>query len=55
MADAESAGRFPEMSWLGVTTGTIAQLAHRGTLAKHPDGGLVPADVIRYGETRRRA
>lgn len=41
--------------WLGVTTGTIAQLAHRGTLAKHPDGGLVPADVIRYGETRRRA
>ncbi len=40
-------------AWLGVTTGTIATLAHRGTIAKHPDGGLVPADVVRYGRERR--
>lgn len=32
---------------LGVTRGTIAQLVHRGTLDRHPDGGVMRASVLR--------
>lgn len=41
-------------AWLGVARGTVAALGSRGTIAKHPDGGLVPADVVRYGRERSR-
>lgn len=39
---------------LGVHIGTVDQLAHRGTIARHPDGGIVRADVLRYLHDRRR-
>ena len=32
---------------LGVTPGTISQLTHRGTLARHPDGGVDRGAVLR--------
>lgn len=61
-ACARSLGAASATSWtqsvaaaqLGVTVGTIKQLVHRGTLARHPDGGVVPADVLRYRDQRRR-
>lgn len=31
---------------LGVSRGTIAQLVSRGTLARHPDGGVQAASVV---------
>lgn len=31
---------------LGVHRGTIAQLVHRGTLARHPDGGVSVAAIL---------
>lgn len=31
---------------LGVTRGTVAQLTHRGTLARHPDGGGVRLGAV---------
>lgn len=31
---------------LGVTVGTVDQLAHRGTLERHPDGGLTAGSVL---------
>lgn len=31
---------------LGVTRGTVAQLVHRGTLDRHPDGGVTRASVL---------
>lgn len=31
---------------LGVTRGTVATLVHRGTLARHPDGGVLAASVM---------
>lgn len=40
---------------LGVTRGTVTQLAARGTLDHHPDGGgLSRASVLRYARERRR-
>lgn len=38
---------------LNVHPGTVARLGHRGTIARHPAGGLVPADVIHYKNTRK--
>lgn len=32
---------------LGVHRGTVAQLANRGTLDRHPDGGVTRASVLR--------
>jgi hypothetical protein len=37
---------------LGVTRGTVAQLVSRGKIPKHPAGGVCPAGVIRYANTR---
>lgn len=31
---------------LGVTRGTVAQLVHRGSLERHPDGGVAIASVV---------
>ena len=31
---------------LGVHPGTVAQLVHRGTLDRHPDGGILRASVL---------
>jgi len=31
---------------LGVTRGTVAQLVHRGTLDRHPDGGVLRLSVL---------
>jgi len=31
---------------LGVTRGTVAQLVHRGTLDRHPDGGVARYSVL---------
>lgn len=32
---------------LGVTRGTVATLVHRGTLERHPDGGVLASAVMR--------
>lgn len=31
---------------LGVSRGTVAQLVSRGTLARHPDGGVVRGSAL---------
>lgn len=31
---------------LGVTRGTVSQLVHRGTLERHPDGGVLSSAVL---------
>ena len=49
----ESVTRSVAAALLGVHPGTVAQLSARGTIAKHPDGGLVTDDVLRYGAERR--
>lgn len=33
---------------LGVRPETVAQLTHRGTLDRHPDGGILLASVLRH-------
>lgn len=40
---------------LGVTPGTVAQLTHRGTLDRHPDGGLTRASVLARADRLGRA
>ena len=32
---------------LGVTKGTVSQLVHRGTLERHPDGGVKLGSVLK--------
>lgn len=44
--DAEAVTHSVAAAMLGVTRGTIAQMAHRGTLDRHPDGGLTRASVL---------
>jgi hypothetical protein len=44
--DTEAVTRSVAAAMLGVTPGTIAQLVHRGTLARHPDGGISRASVL---------
>lgn len=44
--DAESVTRSVAAAILGVAPGTVAQLVHRGTLDRHPDGGITRASVL---------
>lgn len=43
----ESVSQSVAAVMLGVTRGTVAQLVHRGTLDRHPDGGVLRASVLR--------
>ncbi len=43
---AEAVTRAKAAEILGVTSGTIQQLLHRGTLDRHPDGGLLMSEVL---------
>lgn len=45
--DAESVTRSVAAAMLGVHIGTVSQLVHRGTLDRHPDGGVLRASVLR--------
>ncbi|MBF6333604.1 hypothetical protein [Nocardia transvalensis] len=44
--DSEAVTHHVAAAMLGVTRGTIAQLVHRGTLDRHPDGGVTRASVL---------
>lgn len=44
--DAESVSQSVAAAMLGVTRGTVAQLVARGTLDRHPDGGVLRASVL---------
>lgn len=43
---AEAVSRSVAAAMLGVHPGTIAQMVHRGTLDRHPDGGVLRASVL---------
>ena len=43
---SESVSRAVAAAILGVHPGTVAQLVHRGTLDRHPDGGITRASVL---------
>lgn len=45
--DSESVTQHVAAAMLGVTRGTVAQLLARGTLDRHPDGGVDRASVMR--------
>lgn len=45
-SDSESVTQHVAAAMLGVTRGTIATLLARGTLARHPDGGVLRASVM---------
>lgn len=45
-ADAEAVSQSVAAAMLGVTRGTVAQLVARGTLDRHPDGGVLRASVL---------
>jgi hypothetical protein len=57
--DAASLTQETAARMLGVARGTIATLLHRGTLARHPDGGVSRAAVldrlVRLQEERSRS
>lgn len=44
--DADAVTHSVAAAMLGVTRGTVAQLVHRGTLDRHPDGGITRASVL---------
>lgn len=44
--DAEAVTRSMAAAMLGVHPGTVAQLVHRGTLERHPDGGIRRSSVL---------
>lgn len=44
--DDESVSRSTAAAMLGVHPGTVAQLVHRGTLERHPEGGVLRASVL---------
>jgi hypothetical protein len=44
--DAEAVTHSVAAAMLGVTVGTVAQLVHRGSLDRHPDGGVLRASVL---------
>lgn len=44
--DADAVTQSVAAAMLGVTRGTVAQLVHRGTLDRHPDGGVTRASVL---------
>ncbi len=56
---AEAVTHSVAAAMLGVTRGTIAQLVHRRTLDRHPDGGVTAASVrarlARLGPPRDRS
>lgn len=43
---AETVSRSVAAAMLGVTPGTVSQLVHRGTLDRHPDGGVLRSSVL---------
>lgn len=45
--DTEAVTQSVAAAMLGVTRGTIAQLVARGTLERHPDGGVSRASVLK--------
>ncbi len=45
-SDTEEVTHAVAAAMLGVTRGTIAQLVSRGTLDRHPDGGVLRASVL---------
>ena len=51
--DATSFTHSVAAGFLGVTRSTVATLVKRGKLDRHPDGGIVPASVWSYRDTRR--
>lgn len=44
--DAEAVTQHVAGAMLGVTRGTIAQMLARGTLDRHPDGGVLRASIL---------
>lgn len=44
--DIEAVTQSVAAAMLGVTRGTIAQMVHRGTLDRHPDGGVLRSSVM---------
>lgn len=44
--DAEAVTRHVAAAMLGVSPGTVAQLVARGSLDRHPDGGITRASVM---------
>lgn len=44
--DADAVSHSVAAAMLGVTRGTVSQLVHRGTLDRHPDGGVTRASVL---------
>lgn len=44
--DAETVSHSVAAAMLGVHRGTVAQLVHRGTLDRHPDGGVLRSSVM---------
>lgn len=44
--DAEAVTRSVAAAMLGVSPGTVAQLTARGSLDRHPDGGITRASVM---------
>jgi hypothetical protein len=44
--DAEAVTYSATAAMLGVTIGTIKQLAYRGTLDRHPDGGVLRSSIL---------
>lgn len=45
-SDSESVTQHVAGAMLGVTRGTIAQMLARGTLDRHPDGGVLRASIL---------
>jgi hypothetical protein len=44
--DAEAVTHSVAAAMLGLHRGTVAQMVHRGTLDRHPDGGITRASVL---------
>lgn len=44
--DAESVSHSVAAAMLGISRGSIAQMVPRGTLDRHPDGGVLRASVL---------
>lgn len=44
--DADAVTHSVAAAMLGVTRGTISQWVHRGTLDRHPDGGVLRGSVL---------
>jgi hypothetical protein len=44
--DSDAVSYSVAASMLGVTSGTTKQLTHRGSLERHPDGGITRASVL---------